>query len=289
MFYLPLAGRTCAQPNLNVPDIKTKQAHIGDFNLHWLEAGDAPTTLVLLHGIGSNAQSWEAQISFFASHYHVIAWNAPGYALSDALPKALAPNPTSYANSLKALLDHAGAKKVVLVGHSLGALIAARFALLYPAALEKLILSAPASGYDCKTNEDFPETLQKRLDDITRLGPKGLAESRAANTLTKAANENLITRAKDAMASVSTQGYQDAVRLLASGHLKQDLSVLSLPFSVMCGTSDQTTPLAKVEVDTNVANRQDLLPLNGAAHASYLEFPDLFNKTLETVLDDNTL
>lgn len=272
-----------------MPEIKTKQARIGNFNLHWLEAGDAPTTLVLLHGIGSNAQSWEAQISVFASHYRVIAWNAPGYALSDALPKAMAANPTSYANALKILLDHAGVKQVVMVGHSLGALVAARFALLYPAALEKLILSAPASGYNCKTGDIWPETLQTRLDDIARLGPKGLAESRAARTLTPAATASLITRAKDAMASVSIQGYQDAVGLLASGHLKQDLSNLTLPFSVMCGTSDQTTPYIKVEADTSVPQRLKLLPLNGAAHASYLEFPDIFNKTLEIVLADNTL
>lgn len=283
MFWLSLAGRNYGRSNSNVLEITHRQARIEAFKLSWLEAGDAPVTLVLLHGIGSNADNWSAQISYFAPHYRVIAWNAPGYAQSEALPPGDV-SPTIYANALKAALDFVGAERIVLVGHSLGALIAARFALLYPDKLEKLILSAPASGYNCQAGAPLPETLQKRLDDIASLGPRGMAESRAARTLTATADPNVIARAKLGMASVSVRGYQDAVQLLACGHLHQDLSKLALGFSVVCGTADQTTPLDKVSADTAVSQRQNLLKLDGAAHASYLEFPDLFNHAINMLL-----
>lgn len=266
-------------------DIAHKQTHAGTSSLSWLEAGHGPATMVLLHGIGSNAESWAAQLVHFAKTYRVIAWNAPGYAQSDVL-SASAPIPTSYANALKTLLDEADAKKILLVGHSLGALIAARFTLLHPDRVEKLILSAPAGGYNCQPDQPLPQTLQQRLDDIVALGPRGMADSRAARTLTAAADARIIDRAKDAMASVSVRGYQDAVHLLAAGDLRQDLSQLNLSFSVICGTADRTTPIDKVDSDTSVAKRQQLLPLEGAAHASYLEFPVLFNQTLEKILGE---
>ena len=43
----------------------------------YLEAGQGPP-LLLLHGIGSGAASWGAQIDAFSNRYRVIAWNAPG-------------------------------------------------------------------------------------------------------------------------------------------------------------------------------------------------------------------
>src|SRR5262245_56342852 len=60
--------------------------------------------LVLLHGIGSNAQSFGALMQALPSFIDVIAWNAPGYADSDALTIA-APQPRDYARVLAQLVD----------------------------------------------------------------------------------------------------------------------------------------------------------------------------------------
>lgn len=261
-----------------------RQAQIGLSQLSWLEAGSAPETLVLLHGIGSNAESWAAQLSAFATAYRVIAWDAPGYAKSQPL-QGTKTSPTDYARRLKAFLDYNHITSCRLVGHSLGALIAARLALLWPECVDTLILSSPASGYGWQCGEPLLGTLQSRLDDILKLGPQGMAQSRAARTLTPNAKPECLAKAQTAMASVTVEGYKDAVHLLAQGTLKQDLLNLAIPFSVLCGTEDKTTPLSKVEPDTNVAQRQHLALLEGAAHASYLEFPALYNKTLLALLN----
>lgn len=260
-----------------------KQAQTGSFQLSWLEAGEAPETLVLLHGIGSNAQSWARQLAYFSAHYRVVAWDAPGYGNSAGLATKDT-SPTAYAQALKALFTALAVQRAVLVGHSLGAIIAARFACLWPEAVEALVLSAPASGYGWHPGDVLPAGLQQRLDDITRLGPEGMAKARAARTLTPVANEDIIAKAQEAMASVSVKGYQDAVHLLAQGTLKADLLKLGIDFSVLCGTQDQTTPLSKVGPDTQLARRRELVLLEGAAHASYLEYPDLYNQELASLL-----
>ena len=50
----------------------------------WLEKGQG-TPLVLLHGIGSAARSFSAQLDGLASRWRVIAWDAPGYGQSEAI------------------------------------------------------------------------------------------------------------------------------------------------------------------------------------------------------------
>jgi pimeloyl-ACP methyl ester carboxylesterase len=83
---------------------------------------------VLLHGIGSNAQSWSEVLKLSPAQQRWLAWNAPGYDRSQALamskPKAL-----DYAQALWSWLDDLKVTApITLAGHSLGALMAASVA-----------------------------------------------------------------------------------------------------------------------------------------------------------------
>lgn len=82
------------------------------------------TPLVLLHRHrSSGAASWHKQMAL--SGYRVLAWDMPGYGESPMLPVAQA-NAGDYADALARMLDHAGVEQAVVVGHSLGALVAKR-------------------------------------------------------------------------------------------------------------------------------------------------------------------
>ena len=76
-------------------------------------AGSAP--LVLLHGIGSASASWLRQLQGLSKQFSVLAWNAPGYSESVALP-ALKPAAADYATHIWAWLDALDLAKVTLVG-----------------------------------------------------------------------------------------------------------------------------------------------------------------------------
>ncbi len=85
--------------------------------------------LTLLHGISSGAASWHKQMAL--PGYRVLAWDMPGYGESPMLAAAPA-NAGDYADALARMLDRAGVEQTILVGHSLGALVAAAFAAKYP-------------------------------------------------------------------------------------------------------------------------------------------------------------
>src|SRR5690554_4927814 len=89
--------------------------------LSYREWGHGPATVVLLHGIRSAAASWDDCAPLLAGEARIIAWNAPGYADSTALPQ-LQPLASHYADRLSSLLQALQIKRCLLVGHSLGAM-----------------------------------------------------------------------------------------------------------------------------------------------------------------------
>jgi pimeloyl-ACP methyl ester carboxylesterase len=96
--------------------------------IDFLQSGNAAeVTHVLLHGIGSNAGSWQLQLDA-AKHnpdVRMLAWNAPGYLNSEHLPMD-APTAAEYAAAMWTWLDSLNVSApFVLVGHSLGCLVAA--------------------------------------------------------------------------------------------------------------------------------------------------------------------
>ena len=100
--------------------------------------GGAGTPIVLLHGIGSNAQSFVPLIEALEGR-PALAWNAPGYGASQPLTVDW-PDASDYAAAVSRLLTHLGISRCILLGHSLGTLIAARFAVTSPKQVAMLFL-----------------------------------------------------------------------------------------------------------------------------------------------------
>jgi pimeloyl-ACP methyl ester carboxylesterase len=81
--------------------------------------------LVLLHGAGANAHWWDHLASGLAEQYHVVALDFRGHGDSD-FPEQLRAG--AFSDDLDALLEHLAAPEAILVGHSLGAHVAAEHA-----------------------------------------------------------------------------------------------------------------------------------------------------------------
>ena len=108
-------------------------------------------TVVLLHGKNFSASYWEPTIRFLTEHgYRVIAPDQIGFGKSSK-PASYQYSFQQLAENTSAVIDAAGVTRVSVVGHSMGGMLATRFALMHPERVEKLVLVNPIGLEDWKT------------------------------------------------------------------------------------------------------------------------------------------
>lgn len=249
------------------------------------EAGEGPgLPLVCLHGIGSGAASWLDLSQQLAPHTRLIAWDAPGYGASTPLSVA-APCADDYAQRLFALLDALGISRCVLVGHSLGALMAAAASKDARAQerLAALVLISPAQGYGASGQEaQQAKVRSERLAALDELGIAGMAAKRSQRLVSDGASALTRQWVRWNMARLNDGGYRQAIELLCQGALLADLPP-AMPVHVACGALDVVTP----PTGCAVAAQQCQVPLqliDAAGHAAYVEQPQAVAALLEPVL-----
>lgn len=100
-------------------------------------------TVVLLHGKNFCAGSWDATIrALTAAGYRVIALDQVGFCKSTKPARYQYGLHTLAANT-KGLLDALNVERPIVMGHSMGGMLAMRYAIQYPEALSGLVLVNP--------------------------------------------------------------------------------------------------------------------------------------------------
>ncbi len=263
-----------------MPPLRRVQA--GGRVVAYREAGRGPA-LVLLHGIGSGSVSWQAQYAELGTRFRVIAWDAPGYGGSDAVTP-FSPAASDYANALLGLVSDLGEKRIHLLGHSLGALIAASFAARHPDMVASLILASPAAGYGVATEEARRARVEPRIADMQTLGPVGLAAKRARGLLSPAATPDAIALVRSVMESLRPDGYVQAARMLGNADILADAVSIHAPTLVIGASGDTVTPEDGCRRIAAAIPGASYVRLSGPGHASYVEDPASFNKQVISFL-----
>jgi pimeloyl-ACP methyl ester carboxylesterase len=123
---MPLAG------------IREETRNLDGVAMRYYYAGRRGRPLVLIHGLGSSAETWAALMPLLSKEFQVFAPDLPGFGKTPLAPEGT--NINTHVTYLKRFVDALGYPRVTLVGNSLGGWIATRFAVEYPELVEQLYL-----------------------------------------------------------------------------------------------------------------------------------------------------
>ncbi|MDQ2910740.1 MAG: alpha/beta fold hydrolase [Actinomycetota bacterium] len=126
---------------VELPGFEERFAEARGCRLRYLVGGEGEP-LMLVHGLGGAASNWLALAPLLLPGRRVLVPDLPGHGGSEPLPAA--PNLNAYADRLALVAEREGFSPAVVVGHSLGGVIALRLAIRRPDGVSRLVLAAAA-------------------------------------------------------------------------------------------------------------------------------------------------
>src|SRR5438874_2028560 len=118
--------------------IVSRDAKVGDVQLHYLTAGRGSATVILLHGFAETSRMWRPIIPLLAEKFRVIAPDLPG--IGDSAIPAGGLNMKTSAIRIHALARSLGVEKARVAGHDIGLMVAYAYAAQFPGETEKLVV-----------------------------------------------------------------------------------------------------------------------------------------------------
>lgn len=110
---------------------------------HYRKPRKPRATVLFIHGIGNSGEAWKGVIKKLPKDVRVIAIDLLGFGESPRPEWAIYSAKTQASSVLATFFKLAVTQKVIIVGHSLGALVAIEMAKRYPALVDSLILCSP--------------------------------------------------------------------------------------------------------------------------------------------------
>ena len=131
-------------------------ADVNGIRLHYVTAGTGPLIL-FVHGFPEFWYMWRRQLDEFARDHQAVAPDMRGYNLSSKPDGVAAYEVRHLVEDLRALADHLGHRRFVLVGHDWGGVAAWAFAIAPPDRLERLVIvNAPHPGVFAREIRENP-------------------------------------------------------------------------------------------------------------------------------------
>lgn len=269
-------------------------------HIHYYEAGEGEN-VILLHGLGAEADIWAANIPALSPHYHVVVPDQLGFGNSDK--PAIEYTIQTWVEFLDRFMQALNIPKATLVGNSLGGWIAVDFARQHPDRVAKLVLADAGGWRPIK----MPPPLAKSLNDSSIAGIRQVIEMmlferraipidlnpgslEATRKMLEfiVADKQLIT---DQMVEHEFQrhlriGDGSTVERFLAGSLAEDqfenekLHHLALPTLLVWGRDDRLFSLDEARAFGKAIHGSKLVVIEQCGHMPQLEKSDEFNKAL---------
>ncbi len=260
---------------LSLPELK--YLSYMDGQLAYREKGVGPA-LFLLHGMNGSSQSWTYLFQSLATSFRVVAWDAPSFGASNTFGDSI----EDYNNAAKALMNHLEIIDVVVVGHSMGGVVALNLAADQDALIAGLILSSTHLGFGQSKGNPLIPRYAHRIERMKSVGVDiDYGINRAKGMTPQDTSDKVIQFLAEIAMGSRIEGARDGGRMSQETNNADICSEVNIPVLILSGEKD-TVISNEMHTDLIAAlpeAKQYVFPNTG--HASYAEYPDLFNEQVK--------
>ncbi len=282
-----------------------------DIPVHWYEVEPSepakePVTIVFVHGFTLAGESWYRQFNALRKSHpeaRLLTMDLRGHGQTGAVPASLCTVEGAAADALAVIAERATTGKLIVVGHSLGGLIALHMVraaeesirrriagvVLISTSIDKLaaqgvpqILASPVADAARNAIESSPKEIRKFREAIASL----MAPSLAVAVFARRTDYEIIEFHAAMINETPLEtfvGYlddlQDHDEFAAGPYLE------GLPGAVLVGTKDDVTPRKQADLIMEKWPDAELVEVDGAGHMLPLEAPEAVNRAIERALE----
>lgn len=238
--------------------------------------GGAGPTVLMLHGIGGGHLAFAPQVETFASAgYRAVAWDMPGYGHSAPI------EPYTFkglAQSCIQLIETLKCASVILLGHSMGGMVAQEVVARRPELVSRLILcgTSPAFGKpDGDWQREFVAQRTAPLDAGESMAQ--LAERLVPQMVGPGSLPEGVRLATHCMGMVPAATYRRALECIVTFDRRQNLANIHVPTLLLAGEHDRNAPPAVMKKMAEAIAGSTYFEMKGVGHLQNLEAPDDFD------------
>ena len=194
-------------------------------------------TLVFLHGIGNSGKTWDEVSAQIPDETNLVILDLLGFGDSPAPDWAVYDAKTQARSVAKTLLSIGVFGDVILVGHSMGGLVAVEFAKRYPRMVRSLVLCSPPL-YNVDASDD-KKLFAQRDEQLRRVYELALKNPQNIVRLSKLAKKYNLLNPDFDIDAMNIDSYVLALRAnILNQTTTHDIVRIKKPIHIIYGTLD---------------------------------------------------
>lgn len=270
----------------SIPTGVTSFVKAGEVTLHVRQdaatgGGNPAPPILYLHSLGADLRIFDGVVARLPGQRH-LRMDLRGHGLSDAPagPYSI----LQLAEDAMSVLDAVGADTAVLVGVSVGGMVALRAALDWPHRVAGLVLSNTAARIG------DADVWRARMEVVEEQGVGALADSTLLRWFPEGfrhANEPLVNGLTNMISRTSATGYAGVCAAIGAEDLRRRLPELQVPTLVVGGSHDMSTPPPLVAELAGGLPAATLQVIDDAGHLPMVDAPERFTELLTQYLAEH--
>jgi pimeloyl-ACP methyl ester carboxylesterase len=247
-------------------------------------AGKMPATqdvtLLFVHGWCCDSRYWREQVPVFEKKYRVVTLDLAGHGKSGHSRKIYSVD--SYGQDVKAVMEATDARKVILIGHSMGGEIVVEAARLEPNRVIGIIGADSLHNVEEDINEADVKKMSEGIDKDFKQWMRNFVEPMLGKDMKPELKKWIIDGMSSAPSDIAINVFEQYVDKLRDRKIAKEFQEIKVP--VRCVNAD-LWPM-NIEGNRKYMKSFDVKIMKGAGHFVMLERPDEFNKLLEESIEE---